>query len=430
VLTRLAVPMLGGTFAMTAFHLADTYFVSQLGTTHLAAMSFTFPVVMVVASIAMGLGMGAASAVSRAIGEGDSGRVRRLATHSLALSFLVVGILCVVGLLTMDPLFRALGATEDTLPLIREYMTVWYATLAVVILPMMGNNLIRAAGNTVFPSAIMILAALLNAVLDPILIFGLWGFPRLELLGAAAATAVSRALTLVASAAVLHFRFRMLDVSRPDLSDVWASWKTVLHVGAPTALTNLLRPLSAGLITRLVASFGEAAVAAFGTGARIERFAFLVPMALGVSQVPFIGQNWGAGRRDRVVLGRKYSNGFALLWGVACLGACVAFARPIAGCFSRDPDVVYPLMLYLLILPVGYGMQEVHRYSCFAFNAIGEPMNSIWLNFLRVVVLLIPGAYIGARLGGIVGLFWGMAVAEIIAGAAGLFWSNRRFRRG
>ena len=429
-LLKLALPMLGGTFAMTAFHLADTYFVSRLGTRELAAMSFTFPVVMTVASIAMGLGMGAASVVSRVIGEGDHHKVRRLTTDSLVLSVLIVVAFSVAGLMTISPLFRLLGASEDILPLIRQYMMVWYATIAFVIVPMVGNGLIRAAGDTVFPSLIMIAAAVLNCLLDPILIFGLFGLPRLGLLGAAVATAVSRGVTFFAALAVLHFRFRMLDASRPAPAAIWLSWRRVLHVGAPTALTNLLRPLSLGIITRLVASFGEAAVAAFGAGARVERFAFLVPMALGVSQVPFIGQNWGAGRPDRVALCRRYSNRFALLWGLVCLGLFLLLAHPIARSFSNEAAVIDTLVLYLLILPLGYGMQEVHRYACFAFNAIGEPRSSVLLNVLRVAGLLVPGAFIGASLAGITGLFCGMAAAEILAGAAALLWGRRRFATG
>ena len=426
-LLRLAVPMLGGTFAITAFNLADAYFVSKLGTLELAAMGFTFPVVMVIGGVAMGLGMGAASVISRAIGEGDHHRVKGLTTDSLVLAFLVVGVFSMVGLLTIGPLFRLLGASEQVLPLIREYMTIWYASVAFLILPMLGNNIIRAAGNTVFPSLIMIAAALINVVLDPLLIFGLYGFPRLGLTGAAVATALSRGLTLIAALSVLHFRFHMLDPSRSSLAAMWESWRKVLHIGVPTALTNLLAPLSIGLITRLVASFGEHAVAAFGAGARIERFAFMVPMALGVSQVPFIGQNWGAGRPDRVALCRRYSNRFALLWGVVCLAAFLLSGGWIARQFSQDTRVVDALALYLWILPLGYGMQEVHRYASFAFNAIGEPSRSVALNVLRVVVFVLPGAFIGARLGGLTGLFCGIALAQVAAGSIALRWAHRRF---
>ena len=424
----LAAPMLGGTFAMTAFHLADTYFVSRLGTLQLAAMGFTFPVIMFVACIARGLGMGTTSVVSRAIGAGDHDGARRVTTHSLILAVAVVGFFSVVGLLTIGPVFRMLGASDEVLPLIRRYMVVWYSGIAFMIVPMMVNDVVRAAGDTVWPSLIMILAAGLNVVLDPILIFGLWGFPRLELQGAAVATVISRGLTLVAALLVLHFRHRLLDLSLPSLRAMWASWRRVLHVGIPASATNLLMPLMSAIITRVVASFGEPAVAACGAGGRIGMFAFMIPMALGVSQVPFIGQNWGAGRLDRVNLCREYSNRFALYWGMCCAATFLLVSNHLAPLFSTDPRVVDILALYLGVVPLGFGMREIHRYVGFSFNAIGYPMHSAAVNAIRIVGFVIPCAVLGARGFGLSGMFWGMVVADVASACVALLWARRVFR--
>ena len=427
-LFALAAPMLAGTFAMTAFNLADTYFVSRLGTVPLAAMGFTFPVIMFVGCIAHGLGMGVTSVVSRTIGEGDRATARRVTTHSLILAVLVVGCLSVVGLLTMDPVFRMLGATEAVLPLTRRYMTVWYAGVAFMVIPMMANAIIRAAGDTVWPSLIMVAGSAVNVVLDPLLIFGLAGCPRLGLQGAALATVVSRGLTLAAALAVLHRRHRMLDLSLPSLGTLWASWRRVLHIGIPTSATSLLMPLSNGIITRIVAGFGQAAVAACGAGGRVGMFAFMIPMALGISQVPFIGQNWGAGRLDRVNLCRTYSNRFALYWGLCIALAFMLASSPMAALFSTDPRVVDILALYLCIIPLGYGMREIHRYVGFAFNAVGRPLHSAGINALRILGLVIPCTVLGARWLGLSGVFWGMVAADATSACLALLWARAVFR--
>ncbi len=144
----LTVPMVGGIFAITTFNLVDTFFVARLGTDELAAMGFIFPVVMFVQSIALGLGIGTASVVSRAIGEGDHRKVRRLTTDSLILAVLLVVLFVTVGLLTINPLFTLMGATPEILPLIRQYMTIWYVGMIFVTVPMVGNNAIRATGDT------------------------------------------------------------------------------------------------------------------------------------------------------------------------------------------------------------------------------------------------------------------------------------------
>ncbi|GAH14310.1 unnamed protein product, partial [marine sediment metagenome] len=138
ILIRLTIPMVIGIVSMVAFNLVDTFFVSRLGTLELAAMSFTFPVVLVVHSLAMGLGIGTSAVLSRAIGEGYHHKVQRLATDGLILSVLIVATFVIAGMATIEPLFRMLGANEKIIPLIKEYMRIWYIGVPFVIIPMVG----------------------------------------------------------------------------------------------------------------------------------------------------------------------------------------------------------------------------------------------------------------------------------------------------
>lgn len=202
----MTIPMTVGLFSVIAFNLVDTFFVGQLSTSHLAAMSFTFPVVMVLSSLALGLGIGGASVISRAIGEGKRREVQRLTTDLLVLSILVVLFFVVIGLLTIDPLFRLLGAKDELLPLIKDYMYIWYVGMPFLVIPMVGNSAIRATGDATFPAMIMVISAIVNCVFDPLLIFGLAGFPRMELQGAAIATVILEHLLFL-----LHFTFFMLE---------------------------------------------------------------------------------------------------------------------------------------------------------------------------------------------------------------------------
>jgi Na+-driven multidrug efflux pump len=238
---------------------------------------------------------------------------------------------------------------------------------------------------------------------------------------------IARAITAVVSLSALHFRHRLASFELPKPSEMWASWRRVLYIGIPSGATNLLMPLSAGVILRIIASFGEPAVAACGAARRVEMFAFMIPMALGISIVPFIGQNWGAGRIDRVNQCRKYSARFALGWGVLSAVVFIVFSRPIAQLFSDDPRVVEALALYLRIIPLGYGLREVHRYAGFAFNAIERPLSSASIGVIRIVVLLVPLAYLGAQFFGLAGVFWGTVAADVLSAAVAVVWARRLF---
>ncbi len=412
----LTVPMVFGFFAMVMFNLADTYFVAQLGTVELAAMSFTFPVVLLVHSAALGLGIGTASVVSRATGEGNRDKVRRFTTDGLLLTLLVVVLFVAFGLATIDPVFMMLGAGPETLPLVRQYMTIWYVGMIFVAVPMVGNNAIRATGDTKSPAFIMMVAATFNICLDPLLIFGLAGFPRLELAGAALATVIGRALSMTLSLSILHFREKMLDFSLRRVRTMWDSWKKILYIGIPSAATNILAPLSMAVIIRIVARFGAGAVAAVGTGTRIQAFAMLVVMALGASLIPFIGQNWGAGKFGRVHLAQKYSTRFSVCWGIGCVAVFLLTAGAIADLFSHDPEVVDGIVSYLWIVPLGFGLQGVSLLASASFNAVNRPLTAAALSFVRVFALGVPLAYMGAQLLGLKGAFAGISLGNIIAG--------------
>ena len=194
---KLTGPMMIGMIGMVIFNLVDTLYIGRLGTEALAAMSFTLPVVMLQGSISMGLGVGVSAVISRAIGAGNQEKVKRLTTDSLFLSVLIVTSFVVLGYLTIDPLFRLLGAEGELLILVKQYMSIWYVGVPFVVIPMIGNSAIRAAGNTVIPSGIMLTAITVNIVLDPLLIFGIGPFPRMELAGAALATVIARSTTRV-----------------------------------------------------------------------------------------------------------------------------------------------------------------------------------------------------------------------------------------
>ena len=428
-LARLTLPMAAGFAANITFNLVDTIYVGRLGTEALAAISFTFPVVMLTVSLAVGLGLGAGSTISRAIGRGNTERVRRLATDGLFLSMAVATLFVIAGMLTIRPLFTLLGATPDILELINQYMIIWYPGVLFVVIPMVGNHAIRATGDTFYPGMIMVTGSVVNLVLDPLLIFGLLGFPRMELAGAALATVIARSVTLVMSLYILARRERMIDLSFPRLAEVIRSWKDILYVGLPAAATNLLFPLSMGVVTYLAPRFGPEAVGAVGAGLRVESFAFIVIIALSSALVPFTGQNWGAERFDRVYDGLGHSNRFTAWWGMGCWVVFVALARPIATLFSNDPIVIAYIVIYLYIMPAGLSLQGVFHIIGSTLNAVNRPIDAAGLNIIRVFLFYIPLTFLGTVLLGYPGLIGAIALTNNITGLMGLFWTMRTCRR-
>ncbi|MCK5393004.1 MAG: MATE family efflux transporter [Candidatus Omnitrophica bacterium] len=415
-LISLTIPMIFGLLSMVVYNLVDTFFVSRIGTKELAAMGFTFPVVMFVISIALGLGVATSSVVSRAIGRGDYHEVKRLTTDSLIISFFIVVIFAVLGWLSMDWIFRLLGADVETLALIRQYMVIWYMGVGFVVIPIVGNNAIRACGNTLFPSLIMVISMIVNIILDPLMIFGLWGFPRLGLKGAAIATVIARAVAFVLSLLILHYKEKLIDFALPSFKEFVSSVKQIFYIGIPSAISKLVMPVTMAIIMRLVSKFGSTAVAAFGVAIKIEMFVFLLIMALATALIPFVGQNWGAKKFDRVKEAIKKANVFSLWWGLGSFVVFLAFAAFLGNLFGKDIEVAKYITLYLWIIPISYGLCGCTFLITSVFNAMNKPMLAIALNLVWMFVLSIPLALIGSQLAGLVGLFVGLCLANLAAG--------------
>ncbi|MCM2679475.1 MATE family efflux transporter [Echinimonas agarilytica] len=427
-LRRMTVPVIFGMMTMMTFNLVDSFFISLLGTQPLAAVSFTFPVTFSVISLSIGLSIGTSAVIARIMGEGKKDRAKLYATAALYLAAFLVMVLSVFGYLISRPLFSAMGASDAIYTIIMEYMTVWFAGSVLLILPMICNAIFRANGETKLPSYVMAGAGLVNAALDPLFIFG-WGpVPEMGVRGAALASVVSWSLASV-------FIFYMLGVRQKRIYAVpnqWQltkkAWIEIGRIGLPAAGANMLTPLAMGVMTAIVASYGEPVVAAFGVGSRIESIGCIAVLALSMTLPPLISQSFGAGRIERIEQAYRVCIRFTLIWQ-AVLAVVLALLSPyLASVFSDDPEVQKVLQLYICIMPLGYGLQGVVILANSSFNALHKPLNALILSVVRFFIFFVPFAYIGGLMFGVYGLLIGAVVGNVCTAVIAWRWFNKTVR--
>ena len=421
-LASMTWPMIFGMLGMVIFNLVDTYFIGKLGIDELAAIGFTFPVVMFINSIALGIGIGTSSLISRNIISQDKSTVKKLASRSLLLGFLMVLLVVIVGGFTINPLFRLLGAKNSILSLINEYMTIWYFGVIFVVLPMIGNNIVRATGNTFLPGMLMLFSATVNAVLDPFLIFGIGPFPELGIKGAAIATVIGRSTGLIFILIVLIKKYSLLTIKLGKIKEVLNTWKKVLYIAGPATITILISPISIGIITKLLAKFGEFAVAGFGVAIKVESFALMVVHALGSVLVIFAGQNISELRFDRIFKALKYSAIFCFAWGLVIFIVNQIFAEKISLIFSNDIDVVEVTTNYLKIISFSYIFLNLLSIAVAVFNGINKPIPSSMFSSIRMIGIYVPLAWALSIFFGLTGIFWAAFIANISIGIVSIFW--------
>jgi putative MATE family efflux protein len=424
-LVDMTLPVIFGIFTMMLQAFVDAYFIGQVGDRELAALSFTFPVLMLVSSVAIGLGAGTSSVVARALGTNDHRRARRVSTDSLLLSFGITAVICAVGILTIAPLFRMLGAPEDLIPLIGGYMRILYAGVPFVVVGMVGMSSMRATGDTRLPSFLMVLTAVANVILDPILIFGVGPIPAMELNGAAMAALLARGALFFGALYFMRRRLDMLTFNRPDPGELRKSWVDILHVGIPAAGTNVIIPMATGVITALLARYGPEAVAGFGVATRVESLTLVIYYAMSAIIGPFVGQNMSAGKADRIFLALRLCTIFCLTSGLAIAGALAASSSFLPSLFSDNLQVTEVARKFLLIAPLGYGAYGMVMVMNASFNGMGKPMPGVAISMIRLAGLYLPLALIADRFFGIAGIFGAYTVANIVTGVTAYLWARR-----
>ncbi|MED5524308.1 MAG: MATE family efflux transporter [Pseudomonadota bacterium] len=422
-LRQMTVSLMWGMATMMTFNLVDTLFVSRLGTHPLAAISFTFPVSFFLISLTIGLGIGTSAVIGHALGRRCAEQAKEQGNAAIWLGVLLVAVLAILAWLLQDPIFSALGASAEQQKLIAQYMNVWFAGSPMLAIPMIANAVMRANGDTVTPSRFMVLGGIINAVMDPVLIFGLGPFPRMELAGAALATVLA---WLGGSVGVLFMLYKrqLAQFCLPGLAMV-RHWRSLLVIGLPAAGANMMTPLAMAALTAMVAQFGPAAVAAYGVGSRLESLSTLVVLALSMSLPPFISQNMGAGQLERVRSAYKGVVRFVLGWQGLFYVALLVLAFPISWVFGKDPKVAEYIRLFIFIVPLGYGLQGVVILTNSSFNAIHRPAKALTMSVLRFFAAAVPLAWLGGHFLGLPGFFAGVVLANLISATIAYRWFTK-----
>ena len=420
LLIRTAVPMLPGTLSLSGYNIANTYFLAKLGLEPLAAMGFVFPVVMLVGCVFIGLSVGVMTPMAQAIGRGDREQAVQIATSGLLLTVLASIFCGLLGNATLEWTFRQYGADATLIPVIAEYMHIWYAGCFTIALMMLGNNLMIGSGMPVHAGLLMLFGMGLNVGLDAWFIFGAGPIPALGVRGAALGTVIAQGSAgCLAMIALQHQRklFR-LHVLR-DVSNVLKQWSTIVEMSIPLTLSYLLMPLGNSVIVWIISRFGHEAVAACTAVGRLEAVACLITMSLGMSLTSVVAQNFGAEKFERIRQTLKISVTFALLMELCVAILAFCFARSIAEFFVTDPLVVKIMIWHLQIVTFGYGMTEVHRFSCGFLTGCSHPRLATCVNLLRVT-LLVASSYVGAQWHGVTGVFFARLGTDFFAGSASL----------
>ncbi|MDO9524816.1 MAG: MATE family efflux transporter [Gemmobacter sp.] len=413
-----------GLMAIFAVDLINMLFISMLGRSELAAaVGYGGAIMFFVTSFGIGMSIAAGALVARALGMRDPAEAKGKATHALILGVIFAVAFSAVVWLMLDVLVGLLGATGETRALAVHYLQIIVPSMPFLMVGMVGGAILRSHGDARRAMAATLWGAAVNAVLDPILIFGF----GLELTGAAVATVVAR--MVIAAVALLPIIRHHGGFVRPSVTGILTDARPVAAIALPAILTQMATPVGQAWVTRAMSEYGEAAVAGMAIAGRVTPVAFGVIFALSGAVGPIIGQNAGAGRFDRVR--RAYLDGVMFTALVIVLVSALLFVLrgTIADAFAAEGltrDLVYLFCGPLSLLWFFNGLIFV---SNAAFNNLGTPLHSTWTNWGRQTIGTVPFVMIGSVWFGATGVLFGQAIGGVLFGLAAVWLALRVIAR-
>ncbi|MEW9921186.1 MATE family efflux transporter [Marimonas sp. MJW-29] len=412
-----------GLMAVFIVDFVDMIFISMLGKSELAAaVGYAGAILFFTTSFGIGLAISAGALVARALGAGDEARERT--THALAYGFLFAAVFATAVWLSLETLVALLGATGETAALAVHFLQIIVPSMPFLIVGMMGGAVLRAHGDARRAMMATISGGVVNAVLDPILIFGL----NLELTGAAIASVIAR--FVICGIALWPIVKIYGGITRPRPLGMLRDLSPILAIAFPAILAQIATPVGQAYVTREMAGYGEEAVAGMAIVGRLIPVAFGVIFALSGAVGPIIGQNFGAGDMDRV---RRGFNAAVWFVGIVILlvSALLFLARgaiaDLFGAYGLTRDLIY---LFCGPLALAFFFPGVLFVANAAFNNLGQPFLSTFTNWGRNAVALIPLVWVGSALGGAPGVLIGQALAGVVFGIVAWVLALRVIARG
>lgn len=430
LLPAMAFPIMCSMVVQALYNVVDSIFVSMLSEQALASVSLVYPVQNLIVAVSVGTAVGINALLSRRLGEGNGEAARRAANNGLGLTVLTWLAFALAGFFCADAFLAACGASGAVAADGAAYMRIVTVFSLGTFVEITMERILQVTGKTVYPMLAQMSGAVVNIILDPILIFGLLGCPAMGVAGAAWAT-VAGQLFGMAYALWLNARknpqvpLSVREMLRPDLRTVRAIYK----VGLPSIVMQSVGSVMVFGMNRILIGAGQTAVSVFGVYYKLQSFVFMPVFGVTNALVPLVGYNYGAGKRRRILQAVRLGLGMAV--GIMALGTAVFWAAPRAllGLFSAGPQMLALGVPALVRIAPSFPLAGASLVFSCVFQALGDGMKSLWLSAVRQLAVLLPAAWALMRLGGLAAGWYAFLLAEA-AGLALALWQYRRIRAG
>ena len=429
LILSMSLPAMFSMLIQSLYNVVDSVFVAQLGQAAMTAVSIAFPIQSLMIAFAVGTGIGINSLVSRRLGEKRQADADRAASHGLTLGVLTWAAFALLGLFFTKAFFHAFtgGESAEVFQYGCDYTYIVTIFSMGIFLEVNIEKTLQATGNMMFPMLFQLTGAVVNIILDPILIFGLFGFPRMEVAGAAVATVAGQIISMIFAIIVLFWKDHEVSITLKDCRLRARTVKDIYRVGFPSIVMQSIMAFLVTFLNLILIGLSEAAVWVLGVYYKLQSFFFMPVFGLNHGLMPILGFNYGAKKKERIYSAMRIGTLIAVLIMAVGTLAFELFPRELLMIFNPTPEameigVVAFRLIAFCFLPAAVGI-----VASTLFQAVGMGTKSLFISILRQLVIILPAAYLLSKIG--LNYVWAAwPIAEFVALVVALIFMAGIFR--
>ncbi len=429
LMMSMSLPAMFSMIINALYNIVDSIFVGMIGESALAAVTLIFPIQMLLISVGVGTGVGLNSLISRRLGERNFHEANLAASHGLLLSFINWGIFAVFGIFLSGPFVRAFSEKASITGDAISYCSIISILSLFILIQINIEKIMQATGNMVMPMICGLTGAVINIVLDPVLIFGLFGAPQLGVAGAAIATVIGQFFAMCLGLILLFTKDHEIKIEFKGFQISGKTLKNIYSVGLPSIIMQSIGSVMLVGLNAILISFSDAAVAVLGVYFRLQSFIFMPVFGLTQGSLPIFGYNYGAKNKERLIQSFQLSLKIAVSIMIVGLVIFQLFPVPLLKLFSASPEMIHIGVRALRMISSCFVFAAFGIMCATLFQATDHGAFSLYISLMRQLLLILPIAWVLAHFTGLDYVWMAFPSAEIFSLIASAFFLKHIYNK-
>ncbi len=415
LIISMSLPIMISMLVQALYNIVDSIFVAKISEDALTAVSMAFPIQNLMIAVGAGTAVGVNALLARSLGEKDFDRVNKIAENAVFLVVLSYAAFLLIGLFLVEPFYRSQTDIESIITYGKDYMVVVCCFSFGIFSQLMFERMLQATGRTIYTMITQSVGAIINIILDPILIFGLLGLPKMGVTGAAVATVIGQIAAGVMAATINHFKNNEVNIRMKGFRPNGNIIKMIYGIGVPSIVMQAIGSIMNYGMNVILISFSSTATAVFGVYFKLQSFVFMPSFGFNNGVIPIIAYNYGAGSRERVVKTMKHS--IVYIMSLLFVGLIVfqLIPEPLLRLFEASDNMLSLGVPALRTISLSFIFAGFCIACGSAFQALGKAVYSMIVSVARQLIVLLPVAYMLSQLGNVDYVWWAFPIAEFMS---------------